>query len=80
MTKKYKVTKPFGKYRLGAIVLDDKLYIRRKLDEGGCLERVYSEKELEELKVEAEKAKIKAEKELKAKLKAEKEEKDGNNK
>jgi hypothetical protein len=35
---KYKVTLRFGKYKVGDIVDDSELYIRRKLAEGGCLE------------------------------------------
>jgi len=35
----YVVTKRFGKYKEGDVVSDDLLYIRRKLEEGGCLEQ-----------------------------------------
>jgi len=38
---KWKVLKSFGKYRVGAIVDDSDLYIRRKIKEGGgCLEKM----------------------------------------
>lgn len=33
----YKVIKRFGKYNVGDIVSDKDYYIRRKLQEGGCL-------------------------------------------
>lgn len=36
----YRVTKAFGEYKPGQIVRDDKRYIRRKLQEGGCLEKM----------------------------------------
>jgi len=42
---KYKVTKRFGKYREGQIVDDKELYIRRKIEEGGCLEVVKEKRE-----------------------------------
>jgi len=35
---KYKVTKKFDKYRVGQVVDDKDIYIRRKIQEGGCLE------------------------------------------
>jgi len=35
---KYKVTKKFGKYKVGQVVDDKDIYIRRKVQEGGCLE------------------------------------------
>lgn len=34
----YVVTKKFGKYNIGQTVSDEDYYIRRKLEEGGCLE------------------------------------------
>ena len=34
----YIVLKKFGKYQVGNVVSDDDFYIRRKLEEGGCLE------------------------------------------
>lgn len=37
---KYKVIKPFGVYKEGDIVDKKNLYIRRKIQEGGCLEPV----------------------------------------
>lgn len=37
--KKYRITKKWGKYKVGQI-LNDSLEVRRKLEEGGCLEEV----------------------------------------
>lgn len=53
--KKYEVIKRFGKYKVGQIVNED-LYIRRKLQEGGCL------KEIEKATYENKKADKKMEK------------------
>ena len=39
----YKVTKRFRKYKPGTIVDDSDRYIRRKLAEGGCLEKIVSD-------------------------------------
>lgn len=41
---KYKVTKAFGSFKVGNIVSDSDLYIRRKIQEGGCLVPVTEEK------------------------------------
>ena len=46
----YKVTKKFGKYPVGAIVDDRDVYIRRKLQEGGCLEKIENKHEEKMLK------------------------------
>lgn len=36
----YKVVKKFDKYKPGDIVSDNDRYIRRKIAEGGCLEKL----------------------------------------
>jgi hypothetical protein len=46
--KKYKVTKPFNGFAVGTIVTDDTLYIRRKIQEGGCLEEITEKKMIKE--------------------------------
>ena len=35
---KHKVTKRFGQFKVGQIVDDKDIYIRRKIQEGGCTE------------------------------------------
>jgi hypothetical protein len=37
---------PFGKYRIGQIVDDSDYYIKRKVDEGGCLIPVNEDKQM----------------------------------
>ena len=49
---KYEVILPFGQYKKGQIVDDSVLYIRRKIQEGGCLKPI-KEEELEKRKEEA---------------------------
>jgi hypothetical protein len=44
--EKYKVTLRFGKYKVGDIVDDSDYYIRRKLAEGGCLEKISKENKM----------------------------------
>ncbi len=57
MANYYKVTKNVGKLRIGDIVDDSSLFVRRKLQEGDCLEPYKPEKKMEKTKYENKEAK-----------------------